>query len=91
MDTSNKAAQDWWLSIPMGGDTGNGTYKGQPVSELIDGVLADSGGYEVYSQTNISVARLETLEDGKFQMMARLQAQLTALNGGIVMANGLSM
>jgi len=90
MDCSNKAAQDWWISVPLRGD-GNGTYKGVPVADLIDGVLADSAGYELYSYKNISTPRIEALEDAKFAMMARLQAEFTKLNGGIVMANGLSM
>ena len=64
-------------------------YKGTPVSELIDGVLADSGGYTRYP--NISTTRLEALEDSKFQMMGELQKIMSAANGGIVMANGLSM
>eukprot|EP00729_Bicosta_minor_P005885 gene5885-30384_t len=86
MDCSNKAAQDWWISVPLRGD-GNGTYKGVPVADLIDGVLADSAGYELYSYKNISIPRIEALEDAKFAMMARLQAEFTKLNGGIVMAN----
>lgn len=56
-------------SVPLRGD-GDGSYRGQKVSELIDGVLADSGGYETYGQPNISVARLEALEDAKFRMIA---------------------
>lgn len=90
MDCSNSAAAAWWATIPLRGD-GNGTYKGKPVSELIDGVLADSGGYERYSNGNISVTRLEALEDAKFNMIKSLQTTLTAANGGMVMANGLSM
>lgn len=157
MDCSNKAAQDWWISVPLRGvrrpthiaarpvqlclqhacslaqahssphkysqyssihlllfffpyiyfltafdhhhsyhrtahtKDGNGTYKGVPVADLIDGVLADSAGYELYSYKNISIPRIEALEDAKFAMMARLQAEFTKLNGGIVMANGAYM
>lgn len=90
IDCTNPAARAWWQSIPMKGD-GNGTYHGTPVSELIDGVLADSGGFEWYGAGNISVARLEALQDAKFSMLAGLQATLTAANGGMVMANGINM
>jgi hypothetical protein len=55
---------------------------------LIDGVLADSGGYEKYA--NISEARLEEFQDAKFTMMQDLQKVFTKANGGIVMANGIS-
>ena len=89
LDCTNAAARAWWTSIPMRGDDGQGHYKGTPVSELIDGVLADSGGYARYP--NISTTRLEGLEDSKFQMMGELQKIMSAANGGIVMANGLSM
>ena len=62
LDWSNQAARDWWVSIPLKGD-GNGTvptFEGQPLSELIDGVLADGAGYSKISK--ISQARLETLD-----------------------------
>jgi hypothetical protein len=62
LDWSNQAARDWWVSIPLKGD-GNGTvptFEGQPLSELIDGVLADGAGYAKISK--ISQARLETLD-----------------------------
>ena len=45
----------------------------------------------MYSYKNISIPRIEALEDAKFAMMARLQAEFTKLNGGIVMANGAYM
>jgi hypothetical protein len=88
LDCTNAEARAWWTSLPLKGD-GNGMYKGTPVSELIDGVLADSGGWSNYA--NMSIARLEALEDAKFQMIGELQKILTAANGGIVMANGVSM
>ena len=86
LDCTVAAARDWWTSLPLLGDDGKGNYKGQPVSELIDGVLADSGGWSNYP--GVSLARLEALADGKAQMIGDLQAKLTAANGGIVMANG---
>ena len=89
LDPTVAAAAEWWTQIPLLGDDGAGHYKGQPVGELIDGVLADSGGYERYD--NVSVVRLQRIADAKQAMLAKLQAKLTALNGGIVMANGISM
>lgn len=88
LDCTVKAARDWWTSIPLLGD-GDGTFQGQPVSELIDGVLADSAGWSNYP--GISQARLEALVDAKFQMLAELQDKMTTANGGKVMANGISM
>ena len=89
MDTTNAEARKWWLSIPLSGDHGTGTFKGQPVAELIDGVLADSGGWSSFP--NVSVARLEAISDAKMGMLQELQQQFTKANGGIVMANGISM
>eukprot|EP00040_Diaphanoeca_grandis_P028713 m.166681 g.166681 ORF g.166681 m.166681 type:complete len:442 (+) comp31437_c0_seq1:138-1463(+) len=88
MDCTNADARAWWLSIPLGID-GNKTFNGVPVSHLIDGILADSAGFSDF--VGISVARQEALEDAKFAMIAELQAQFTKVNGGIVMANGISM
>ena len=45
LDPTVPAAAAWWASIPLSGTGGSGKYKGAPVSHLIDGVLADSGGY----------------------------------------------
>ena len=89
LDTTVAAARSWWASIPLGGTDGAGNYDGQPVSGLIDGVLCDSGGWG--NHKGIATARLEALEDGRFAMMAELQAKLTAANGGVAMANGISM
>ena len=97
MDPTVPAAAKWWVSVPLGGINGTGEYKGTPVSQLIDGVLADSGGYsDVGGATDvgargISTARKEAIADAKRQMMGALQKELTAANGGIVMANGVSM
>jgi len=89
LDVTNAAGAAWWRGIPLSGD-GNGTFGGVPVGQLIDGVLADSGGYSYYPP-NISEARLEAFEDAKFAMIGELQRTLTDLNGGLVMANGISM
>ena len=88
LDASNADARAWWTSIPLLGD-GDGTYKGTPVSELIDGVLADSAGYGPFK--NMSIARCEKLIDAKYKMMGDLQSMFTKANGGMVMANGISM
>lgn len=90
LDCSNAEAAAWWQSIPMRGDNGNGTFRGVPVSSLIDGVLADSAGYERYANGNISTSRLEALEDAKFEMLAGLQRAI-GVHGAVVMANGVSM
>lgn len=89
MDCTVEAAVRWWVSIPLRGDDGRGGWHGIPVSSLIDGVLADSSHYARYA--NVSIARLEAIEDAKFRMIERLQKAMTALNGGIVMANGIDM
>jgi hypothetical protein len=88
IDWSNAAARDWWTSLPLLGD-GNGTFEGTPTSELIDGVLAD--GATFVRAPNISVARREALTDAKFKMVGQLQDIITKANGGVVMANGISM
>lgn len=88
MDYTVKAARDWWASLPLLGD-GDGTFEGHPVSELIDGVLADGAGY--VRLPNVSDARREEQTDGKNKMIAQLQAAFTKANGGVVMANGISM
>ena len=61
MDTSNIDAQAWWASVPLRGDDGRGNWRGKPVTSIIDGVLADSAGYEAYAYPNVSTARLEKL------------------------------
>ena len=88
LDVTVPAARDWWLSVPLRGD-GNGTWNGQPTHELIDGVLADSATFSHYP--NVSITRLEAFSDAKYAMIGSLQAQFTELNGGVVMANGISM
>jgi hypothetical protein len=88
LDCTIQEARDWYTSIPLLGD-GNGTYNGIPTSQLVDGVLSDSGGWSYFA--NISTSRLEALADAKFDMMKQLQDILTAANGGLVMANGISM
>ncbi len=89
LDPTNLAAVAWWVSIPFGGINGTGMYKGTPVHNLIDGVLADSAGYSNFA--NISLTRLEAIYDAKKKMVGELQNIATAANDGIVMANGISM
>jgi hypothetical protein len=89
MDHTVAAARSWWASIPLNGTDGAGSFDGRPVSELIDGVLCDGAGWKAHA--GIATARLEALEDGLFAMIAELQAKLTAANGGVAMANGISM
>jgi len=89
MDHTVAAARSWWASIPLNGTDGAGNYDGRPVSELIDGVLCDGAGWKAHA--GIATARLEALEDGLFAMIAELQAKLTAANGGVAVANGISM
>ena len=89
IDTNVAAARDWWASIPLNGTDGKGNYNGKPVTELIDGVLADSGGYN--NIPNVSVARLEALYDNKLLMVGELQRKLTLANNGIVIDNGITM
>ena len=55
------AAAEWWASIPLGGINGSGSYKGTPIASLIDGVLADSGGYSnVGGATDVGGAGIST-------------------------------
>jgi hypothetical protein len=97
LDPTNAAAAAWWTSIPLGGINGTGLYDGVNVSTLIDGVLADSGGYSDVGGAQddkgegISTVRKEAVADAKRVMMGALQKTLTAVNGGVVMANGISM
>jgi hypothetical protein len=92
IDWQNAEARDWWVSIPLKGD-GDGTFEGQPVSELIDGVLADGSGFSTLGLAagKISVARLESLADAHSAMVGAMQQACTKLNDGLVMANGISM
>ena len=64
---------------------------GRVASRLRASLAQQTCRYEAYAYPNISTARLELLEDAKFAMLASLQHTLTALNGGVVMANGISM
>ena len=97
LDPTVPAAAKWWASVPLGGINGTGMYKGTKVTTLIDGVLADSGGYSnVGGATDvgspgISTVRKEAISDAKRAMMGTLQKALSAANGGVVMANGVSM
>ena len=89
IDVMNTEAVSWWKSVPLGGQNGTGLYNGTPVKELIDGVLADGSSWN--NIANISIARLEALSDAKEDMLLALQTDLTAANGGKVMANGINM
>jgi len=79
IDPRNEAAAAWWISVPLAG-------KG--AVQLIDGILADDAGYNVFP--NMSVSRLQAHYTAKLAMLARMQAAFTAANGGVVMGNGFS-
>jgi len=89
LDTSVPEAAAWWVSIPLGGTDGQGNWDGIPVTSLIDGVLADSGGWSRYN--GVAIERLEAQYDNKLKMMGDLQDVFNQANGGFVMANGLNM
>lgn len=81
IDFSVQAAADWWVSVPLDPQWGD--------PKMIDGVLADGAGYGPIP--GVSTARAETFYSAKKAAMAKMQAKYTALNGGIVMGNGLNM
>lgn len=89
LDTSNAEGVKWWVNVPLSGQNGTGLYNGQKVTELIDGVLADSGGYS-YFPGIADITKLQKQYDTKLAMMGQLQAVFTSVNGGQVMANGIS-
>jgi hypothetical protein len=80
IDWTVAGAVEWWLSVPFSGANAEG---------LIDGVLADSGGYKPYP--GISPARCGEIYTAKKAALGRLQAAATELNGGVILANALSM
>lgn len=88
LDWTVPEAREWWVGIPLKGD-GNGTFEGTPTADLIDGVLADGAGYGTIA--GISDARREVLSDAKAAGIGEMQRVMTAANGGVVMANGISM
>ena len=58
-------------------------------AELFDGLFVDAGGFSpwAYTSRNISTARYTTLFEGKMAMLRKAQANCTARNGGLVIAN----
>eukprot|EP01043_Picozoa_sp_COSAG02_P075011 COSAG02_NODE_15270_length_1187_cov_1.486213_1_plen_301_part_01 len=80
LDFTVTAAVDWWLSVP---------FSGANAEILIDGVLADNGGYKPYK--NIKAARCGEIYLAKKAALRRLQIAASQLNGGVVLANALNM
>ena len=79
LDPTVADAVEWWTNIPFS----------RPNSaELIDGSLADGADYRSYP--NISAERNLELWNAKKKMIGVLQEKFTALNGGVVFANGIS-
>ena len=89
LDFTNADASKWWSSYPLLGDDGKGNWRGKPIGQFLDGVLADGAHRPTYK--NVSSHRLDALADAKFQAIGEMQRQFTALNGGEVMANGINM
>eukprot|EP00939_MAST-03C_sp_MAST-3C-sp1_P002721 g2721.t1 len=85
LDFTNEGGSEWWISVPLQGAGGRWTN----VSLILDGVLADGAGRSNYP--NISNERLNRLADAKFEAIAEMQRRFSTLNGGVVMANGISM
>lgn len=80
IDVTIQAAQDWWLSIPLGGNNS---------SNLIDGILADDAGYNSYP--NMTKDRMHSLYEAKLALLARMQTIFTQkTKDGIVLGNGFS-
>lgn len=78
-DWTNPAGVEHWLSMPI---ALNGV-------TLLDGYLLDGGA--VYDpEANINPTRLEVLKNAKYAAVGRMQARLSAINGGITLANGMA-
>ena len=96
------AHPEWWLKSDTGNPIiNNGSpeydwtvssavdnFLSMPVSN-IDGFLLD-GGAVYQPETGVGAARAEAQKLAKWLAMGRLQARLTALNGGILLANGMA-
>ncbi len=90
LDWENPDAREWWTSVPLGGQNGTGLWNGVPVHTLIDGVLADGSAWSHYD--GVALPRLEQLYDAHLRMIGQLQAAFDSTgNGGVVMANAISM
>lgn len=78
-DWTNPAGVKHWLSMPI---ALNGV-------TLLDGYLLDGGA--VYDpEANINPTRLEVLKNAKYAAVGRMQTRLSAINGGITLANGMA-
>jgi hypothetical protein len=75
-DWQNPQGVAHWLAMPL-------------ASPLLDGYLLD-GGAVYQPEANVSPARAEANKLAKYAAMGRMQQQLTALNGGLVLANGMA-
>ena len=79
LDPSVPGARSWFLSYRL-------AYFGQRAAALFDGLLVDAGGYK--SRRNFSDSRNRALFRAKVSMLAEAQANLTALNNGLLLVNG---
>lgn len=78
-DWQNPQAVQHWLTMPV---AVNGT-------TLLDGFLLD--GAAVYDpEANVNPSRTEALKLAKWAAVGLMQQRLTALNGGLVIANGIA-
>jgi hypothetical protein len=82
----NNGSPEYDFSVPAAADN----FVAMPVApEAIDGFLLD--GAAVYQpETGVSAARAEAQKLAKWAAVGRLQARLTALNGGILLTNGMA-
>ena len=78
-DWQNPQAVQHWLSMPV---ALNGV-------TLLDGYLLDGGA--VYDpEANVNPTRAEALKLAKYQAVGLMQQRLSALNGGLCLANGMA-
>jgi hypothetical protein len=89
LDFTNPEAANWWISLPFLGNDGKGNWNGIPVGNILDGVLADGAHRPNYK--NINSERLNDIGDAKFNAIRQMDERFQKLNGGTVMANGISM
>ncbi len=79
LDPSVPGVRAWFLDFRL-------AYFGANAAALFDGMLIDAGGYG--DRKNISAARNRALFAAKVSMLAEIQANLTALNNGLLVING---
>jgi len=81
-DWTVPSAVDNFVAMPVG-EGGGGT------PPLLDGFLLD-GGAVYQPEAGVSAARAEAQKVAKWAAIGRLQARLSALNGGILLTNGMA-